>query len=104
MGSRDQSIEDRTLQSRNLGMSEEEIAEYDFDADLEQEPVEDTEPQETPPSVRQGEGSLETGPPVSRWRARGRRSASTYVTRVAENLRAGRLAFGQASGCHCSGS
>ncbi len=54
-GSRDQFIEDRTLQLRNLGMSEEEIAEYDFDADLEQEPVEDTEPPEAPPSVLQGE-------------------------------------------------
>ncbi len=52
---RDQFIEDRTMQLRNLGMSEEEIAEYEFDADLEQEPVEDTEPPETPPSVLQGE-------------------------------------------------
>lgn len=54
-GSRDQFIEDRTMQLRNLGLSDDEIAEYEFDADLEQEPFEDTKPPETPPSVRQRE-------------------------------------------------
>lgn len=51
----EQYVQDRTQQLRNLGASEEEIAEYEFEADLEQEPVEDSEPPETPPSVLQGE-------------------------------------------------
>lgn len=46
---------DRAQELRNLGLTEEEIAEYDFDSDYEQEPTEDTEPPETPPSVLQGE-------------------------------------------------
>ncbi|WP_062135166.1 hypothetical protein [Demequina aestuarii] len=52
---RERLIDDRAQQLRNLGLSEGEIAEYDFEAELEQEPVEDTEPPETPPSVLLGE-------------------------------------------------